>query len=176
MRMTVLCGALCTAMTCGGDVPNQEDVKAEVVTALDALVAELVADRPADTTAYAKLLQAYLEAHPEFYGSAAALVDEAGTVTASPYVYRTADGYSTLHLAQPDYNIEEQDWITMPLAAGVGIWTPPYFDTGGGEIWMITRSVPARDGGRVFAIVTTDLPVEEPAVPTATPEVGAQSP
>ena len=49
----------------------------------------------------------------------------------------------------------------MPLSAGTGIWTPPYFDAGGGEIWMITRSVPARDGQRVFAIVTTDLPVEE---------------
>lgn len=157
-------------------VSSQEAVKATVESALDMFLADLVADRPADTTAYAERLQAYLGAHPEFYGSAAALVDEAGTVTASPYVYRTADGYSTLDLAQPDYNIEEQDWITMPLAADAGIWTPPYFDTGGGEIWMITRSVPARDGGRVFAIVTTDLPVEEPAVPTATPEVGAQSP
>ena len=38
----------------------------------------------------------------------------------------------------------------MPLAADAGVWTPPYFDAGGGEIWMITRSVPARDleGGR----------------------------
>ena len=41
------------------------------------------------------------------------------------------------------------------------IWTPPYFDEGGGEIWMITRSVPARDAGGVFA-VTTDLPVDDP--------------
>ena len=37
----------------------------------------------------------------------------------------------------------------------------PYFDAGGGEIWMITRSVPARDAW-VFAIVTTDLPVDAP--------------
>ncbi len=167
MRMTLLCGTLCTAMACGGGVPNQEAVKAEVVTALDTLVAELVADRPANPAGYTERLRAYLEAHPGFYGSAAALLDEAGAVTASPYVYRTADGYSTLDLAQPDYNIEEQDWITMPLAAGAGIWTPPYFDEGGGEIWMITRSVPVRDGGRIFAIVTTDLPVEEAAVPTA---------
>ena len=142
-------------------VSSQEAVRATVVLALDTLVAELVADRPADATAYAERLQAYLALHPEFYGSAAALVDEGGAITASPYVYRTADGYRTLDLVQPSYNIEEQDWITMPLSAGTGIWTPPYFDAGGGEIWMITRSVPARDGQRVFAIVTTDLPVEE---------------
>ncbi|MYI26389.1 MAG: hypothetical protein F4109_13305 [Gammaproteobacteria bacterium] len=85
-----------------------------------------------------------------------------GTVTASPYVYRTAEGYVTLDLARPDYDIEAQDWIAMRLTADAGVWTPPYFDAGGGEIWMITRSVPARDAGSVFAIVTTDLPVDAP--------------
>ena len=104
----------------------------------------------------------YLEGHPAFYGSAAALMDEAGTVTASPYVYRTADGYHIRDLALPEYNIEAQEWITMPLAANASIWTPPYFDAGGGEIWMTTHSVPARDAGGIFAIVTTDLPVDAP--------------
>ena len=51
----------------------------------------------------------------------------------------------------------------MPLAANASIWTAPYFDAGGGEIWMITRSVPARDDEGIFAIVTTDLPVDAPA-------------
>ena len=50
----------------------------------------------------------------------------------------------------------------MPLAANAGVWTPPYFDAGGGEIWMITRSVPARNSDGIFAIVTTDLPVDAP--------------
>ena len=48
----------------------------------------------------------------------------------------------------------------MPLAANAGVWTTPYFDAGGGEIWTITRSVPACDVEGVFAIVTTDLPVD----------------
>ena len=126
------------------------------------MVAALQADRPADTAAYFERLRAYLTANPAFYGAAAALLDEAGNITASPYVHRHASGYRSLDLAQPDYNIAEQDWITMPLAADAGIWTPPYFDAGGGEIWMITRSVPARDAGGIFAIVTTDLPVDAP--------------
>ena len=119
-------------------------------------------ERPADAAAYTERLRAYLEAHPAFYGSAAALLDEAGTVVASPYVYRTADGFQTRDLAQPDCNIQMQEWITMPLAENAGIWTHPYFDAGGGEIWMITRSVPARDAEGIFAIVTTDLPVDAP--------------
>ena len=71
-------------------------------------------------------------------------------------------GTAVLDLAQPDYNIEEQEWIPMPLAFNAGVWTPPYFDAGGGEIWMITRSVPLRDSEGIFVIVTTDLPVAAP--------------
>ena len=63
----------------------------------------------------------------------------------------------------PVNNIEAQAWITAPLAANAGVWTAPCFDTGGGEIWMITRSVPARDAEGIFALITTDLPVDAPA-------------
>ena len=140
-----------------------EDLKNAVVEAVDTLVAELVADRPAGAAAYAERLRAYLEAHPAFFGSAAALLDRAGTVTSSPYVYRTAQGYATTDVAVPTYNIERQSWFRVPLAANGGIWTAPYFDAGGGEIWMITRSVPARDAEGVFAVITTDLPVDAPA-------------
>ena len=145
------------------DAPNQEALQTAVVAALDTVVAELVIERPADAAAYTEPLRAYLEAHTAFYGSAAALLDEAGTVVASPYVYRTADGLQTRDLAQPDCNIQMQEWVTMPLVANAGIWTPPYFDAGGGEIWMITRSVPARDVEGMFAIVITDLPADAPA-------------
>lgn len=141
----------------------QEASRTDVIVALDTLAAELEADRPASPDAWAKRLQDYLEAHPAFFGAAAALLDRSGTVTASPYVYRTADGYASLDLAVPSYSIEEQEWLTAPLEADAGVWTEPYFDAGGGEIWMVTRSVPIRDAEGVFAIITTDLPVDAPA-------------
>ena len=162
IAVALLLLTLVTTQACRTSVPAQEALQTAVVAALDSLVADLVAERPADAAAYAERLRAYLEAHPAFYGSAAALLDQAGNVTASPYIYRTADGYHTRDLALPDYDIEAQEWITMPLAANASIWTPPYFDAGGGEIWMITRSVLARDAEGVFAIVTTDLPVDAP--------------
>ena len=142
---------------------EDEALRAEVVAALDALAADLAADRPADAAAYAERLRAYLEANPAFYGSAVALLDRAGKVTASPYVYRTDTGYATLDLAAPSYDIASQEWVTAPLAANAGVWTAPYFDAGGGEIWMVTRSVPVRNAEGVFALVTTDLPVDAPA-------------
>ncbi len=142
--------------------PSQDVQQAAVVAALDALAAELAAERPEDITAYTTRLQTYLDANPTFFASAVALFDETGTVTGCPYVYRTADGYDTLDLSTPSYNIKGQDWFTMPLEASEGTWTAPYFDEGGGEIWMITRSVPVHNGEEVFAIVTTDLPVDAP--------------
>ena len=154
--------ALATTLACTTSAPTQEALKAEVVSALDTLAAELAVARPTDAAAYVERLRAYLDAHPAFYGSGAALLDQDGRVTASPYVYRTADGYATVDLAVPSYNIESQEWFTAPLAANAGVWTTPYFDAGGGEIWMITRSVPVRDAEGVFALVGTDLPVEDP--------------
>ena len=148
--------------SCGDDEPAGDALQNAVAAALDSLVGGIVEDRPSVAAAYTDRLRAYLEAHPAFYGAAAALLDEAGTVIASPYVHRTTNGYNALDLASPDYDVAEQDWITMPLEANAGVWTPPYFDAGGGDIWMITRSVPARDANGVFAIVTTDLPVDEP--------------
>ena len=155
--------ALATTLACATSPPTQDALEAEVVSALDALAAELAVARLTDEAAYAERLRAYLDAHPAFYGSAAALLDQDGKVTASPYVYRTADGYATLDLAVPSYNIESQAWVTAPLAANSGVWTAPYFDSGGGEIWMVTRSVPVRDAEGIFALITTDLPVEDPS-------------
>ena len=155
--------ALVTAQACSDGTSNEEASRTAVVAALDTLAEELAADRPADAAVYTERSQAYLEAYPAFFGSAAALLDHSGAVITSPYVYRTADGYAAKDLAAPSYNIEAQDWVTAPLAANAGVWTDPYFDAGGGEIWMIIRSVPVRDGDGVFAIVTTDLPVDAPA-------------
>lgn len=162
--LSVLFLAVLAAQSCRNDAPGsaKEDSQTAVVAALDTLAADLAAERPANAAAYASRLQAYLEAHPVFYGSAVALLDDAGTVTDCPYVYRTPDGYATLDLATPSYDIEGQDWFKMPLEANTGIWTAPYFDAGGGEIWMITRSVPVRGDEGVFAVVTTDLPVDPP--------------
>ena len=160
---TLLLLVIATTLACNGSAPDEEALKAEVVSALDDLAAELAAEKPADAASYTDRLRAYLDAHPAFYGSAAALLDSDGVVTASPYVHRTDDDYATLDLAVPSYNIDSQSWVTAPLATNEGVWTEPYFDAGGGEIWMITRSVPVRDDDGIFAIVTTDLPVDEPA-------------
>lgn len=148
---------------CADGRSHEEGLRAAVVAALDDLAAELAADPPPDLAGYSERLRSYLEDHPAFFGSAAALLDRSGAVIASPYVYRTDDGYATTDLATPSYNIEAQEWFTAPLAANAGVWTEPYFDAGGGNVWMITRALPIEDSEGTFLIITTDLVVDPPA-------------
>jgi hypothetical protein len=78
---------------------------------------------------------------------------------ADSHVRRQADLYPlggrtlSLGLAGPQ---------TAPRTVSLAIWTNPYFDAGGGEIWMITRAVPLIRDDRVALVVTTDLPVDAP--------------
>ena len=154
--------ALVTTQGCSESDSSKEARRAAVVTALDTLAADLLEDRPADAAAYTERLQTYLDPHPSFFGSAAALLDRSGAVITSSYIYRTANGYASLDLAVPSYNIEAQDRFAAPLAENASVWTEPYFDAGGGEVWMITRSVLVRDSESIFAIITTDLVVDAP--------------
>jgi sigma-B regulation protein RsbU (phosphoserine phosphatase) len=66
------------------------------------------------------------------------------------------------NLAEPAYQIDEQAWLRLPIDSGYAIWTEPYFDSGGGEVWMRTRAVPVIVGSEIVAVATTDIEVEEP--------------
>ncbi len=163
--LTMLVLALMAAVLvqgCGDDASDEELRRSDVATALEQLASDLVADRPEDAAAYMERLRAYLEEHPSFFGSAAVLLDRSGAVIASPYVFRTVDGYAERDLTNPTYDIEAQDWFTAPLTENAGVWTDPYFDAGGGEVWMVTHSLPVSDNEGTFLIITTDLVVEEP--------------
>jgi hypothetical protein len=55
------------------------------------------------------------------------------------------------------YDYLSSDWYELPVAARKDRWSPPYFDAGGGNIWMVTYSVPFWNGGQVGGIITIDL-------------------
>lgn len=160
-RVLVVCVVVALLMLGGFYLVDRGDpLRSDVEDSLDALAAELVADRPDGAEAYAERLRRYLGEHPAFHGSAVALIDSNGAVTASPYLYRADEGLVTLDLATPSYRVEAQDWFVLPLGADAAVWTEPYFDAGGGEIWMVTRAVPLRDEGGLFGVLTTDIPAE----------------
>ena len=158
-RVVVLIALLLAVVACGdGDGGGD---RARVESALDAFAADLVADPPEEAE-IAGRIRAYLDANPELFGSTVALIGSNGLVYYSPYLYRLGDGLGEKNLAFPEYEIDSQEWLAEPRDRMEAIWTDPYFDAGGGDIWMVTRSVPLLHDGIVYAVVTTDLPVDPP--------------
>ncbi|KAI8111513.1 hypothetical protein M9435_004013 [Picochlorum sp. BPE23] len=122
-------------------------------------------------TALSEAIVAYLESHgPEYFGSTVTVLNKNGTAAYSPYVYHDdADNLiQTDDLMAPSYSINEQAWLREPIDQGKAIWTDPYFDEGGGSIWMRTRSYPifnstsGSENDDIVAVATTDIRVEAP--------------
>lgn len=121
-------------------------------------------DSGIDTSSISLKVKQYLETKDSrFFGSTVCVLNEKGKAVFSPYWYRKSGGLAYVDLAaDPSYGINEQEWLTKPLQSGSGIWSNPYFDAGGGEIWMKTYSLPIRVNGTIVAVATTDLQVPAP--------------
>ncbi|MEK6753340.1 MAG: GAF domain-containing protein [Chloroflexota bacterium] len=76
----------------------------------------------------------------------------------SPYYSRTSDGLRFTQLGNSTYNYFGWEWYTLPKAKREPVLSPPYFDEGGGEIWMVTWSAPFFDNaGKVKGVATADI-------------------
>lgn len=94
----------------------------------------------------------------------------------APYYSRTSDG--SLQFAQlgtPEYDYPSQAWYKLAKDANGIILSPPYFDEGGGNIWMVTWSVPFHDdSGRLTGVATTDIAFSQTQDIVRQIEVGKQ--
>jgi sigma-B regulation protein RsbU (phosphoserine phosphatase) len=79
----------------------------------------------------------------------------------SPYFYETGDSISMKMLGGSQYDYFQKEWYTTAKSLGRGIWSEPYFDEGGGNLFMCTYAVPFYkkiEGKRIFAgVVTMDI-------------------
>lgn len=135
----------------------------QVENALENFAASLASNPPtiSDVSDRVKQYMQTIAVPPQyFYGATVTLLDSVGVARYSPYWYRVGDRLLTTDLAADTaYHINSQPWLRLPIQSRVPIWTAPYFDTGGGNIWMKTRSVPVILNGKIIAVATTDLPV-----------------
>ena len=109
--------------------------------------------------------QRIVELNPVVVGSTIALVPGYNKKYPlySPYVTRHGESgeLQLLSLATEQYDYPSQEWFMEPLQSGVGYWSEPYYDEGGGEVLMTTYSVPVRGiDGRIAAILTADISLE----------------
>ena len=79
----------------------------------------------------------------------------------APYAYRTSMGIHTTQLNSRAYNYPEKEWFKKPVELKKGYWSEPYVDEGGGNIPMITYSLPLiKDSSEVYAVYTADLSLD----------------
>ncbi len=138
------------------------------VEASTGLLGRVLAQRDYSLTGLRQLLRDSVEYNDDVFGATIAL--HPGQVASetgfAPYVFKR-DGilqYATLTDDEPPY--WEHPWYADAIEAGRPVWSEPYFDRGGGEVWMTTYSVPVYrfdDEGQPFpyAVVTADITLEE---------------
>ncbi|MDQ7782085.1 MAG: adenylate/guanylate cyclase domain-containing protein, partial [Desulfomonilaceae bacterium] len=116
-----------------------------------------------------ELIRSLVEDNPEVFGSAIPFAPGAwkpDLQAFAPYYYRARDGITYQQLASPTYNYFQQDYYYITKLLEAPIWTEPYFDEGGGNVLMVTYSVPlyrrnVDTGRREFrGVVTADVNLE----------------
>ena len=109
-----------------------------------------------------QVIRAFVEGNPRLYGSAAAVAPERQVY--APYFHREGQEMKRVDLAADSYRYWEKEWYTTAASSGQPQWSEPYFDEGGGDVLMVTYSVPVfRDEGgerKLLGVVTADLATE----------------
>ena len=79
----------------------------------------------------------------------------------SPYYYRSPEGLHGKDLAL-SYDYLQADWFAEAFTSRQPFWSEPYFDAGGGDIDMITYSVPLIDpaSSDVIGVLTADIALD----------------
>lgn len=78
------------------------------------------------------------------------------------YYYRSSSGPAAKVLDPATYQplYREWPWYQKAKEEQRPVWIEPFFDKGGGEIWMTTHAVPFARDGRFAGVVTVDVSIE----------------
>ena len=110
-------------------------------------------------------LRRVVEASPAIYGSCLAFEPGAftpGRYFYAPYYYRKADGTAEfVQVGNPEYNHFKWDWYRLPKETGRALWTEPFFDEGGGDVLMTTRTEPFQREGKFQGVATIDIALQQ---------------
>ena len=81
----------------------------------------------------------------------------------APYAARDMENgkIKMLSLATEEYDYPSMEWFAKPLELGESYWSEPYFDENGGDMLMVTFSMPVKDNnGEIAAILTADISLD----------------
>ena len=114
-----------------------------------------------------KILRHIVSTNDEIYGSAIAYEPYAYNPDLrdfAPYYYKKNGIVLSTDLSGGNYRYHHKDWYAIPKATNRPTWSEPYYDDGGGNIFMATYSLPfyrTIDGKRTLqGIVTADISLD----------------
>ncbi|WKE64110.1 response regulator [Gallaecimonas kandeliae] len=108
------------------------------------------------------LVRQNVQSQPMVFGSTISYLPEHAPdpKVPTPYAYRSGQKIQTLDLVDSYDYTHGYPWFSEPLRLRQPVWSPPYFDEGGGNVWMITYSVPFFDGETALGVVTVDVTID----------------
>ncbi len=107
------------------------------------------------------VLDSFLAKHADAYGTTFALDPAYAGKQLAPYAYRRKGTIAHRTLAVDGYDYPMLAWFALPRKSGKAMWSEPYFDAGGGDVEMMTFSVPVNKDGRFMGILTADFELKE---------------
>ncbi len=108
------------------------------------------------------LMRDYVKTDRRIYGMALAFLPQYSPNGSyyCPYYFFKNGHIHYKSLVPPGYNYLKFQWFKEPLKLDKPLWSEPYFDKGGGEIWMSTYSVPVHNkNGKPIGIATADASI-----------------
>ncbi|MEM9256278.1 MAG: anti-sigma factor antagonist [Pseudomonadota bacterium] len=130
------------------------------------LLARLLQHREHTPEELRRMLRDAIEYNDDVFGGSIALLPSAGTGPYAPYYFKARGTlrFADLTSTMPTY--WERPWFADAIDKGAPAWSEPYFDEGGGEVWMTTYTVPIyrynEQGDRSpMGVVTADVTLEE---------------
>lgn len=111
-----------------------------------------------------KITEMLLLENPHLYASSIAFEPfyyaEKGKYWA-PFAMRNGAKITNMCLGNDEYNYHNMEWYQGAKQIGKPNWSEPYFDKGGGETIMTTYSFPIFKDGKLIAVFTADLSLEQ---------------
>jgi tRNA A-37 threonylcarbamoyl transferase component Bud32 len=116
-----------------------------------------------------ELLRDLLSADRRLFGICAAFEPdqfEKGRQDFALYLHRSEQGLQFVQFSPDVYKplYREWKWYTDPRDQMKSLWGDPYYDKGGGEIWMTTHSIPLKRGGKFAGVLAVDVSIDDYAL------------
>ena len=137
-----------------------DTVQRDVAQMADGIAAAIETGHPVDRASLDALVLRNLATNPDAYGAAIAFAPNelgAGPRGAARYAYRRGSVTLAVGLDPAQIDFLRRPWFTLPRDQRHALWTEPYYDSGIGDIHMVTYSVPIRVHGRFVGVATCDV-------------------